>query len=350
MNARKLREYLRSINEPEYRFTQVAHAIYKVGVSSFAEIDGIPLRLRSILANHFNILSFKELTVAKEANNSSFKALLRLSDDLKIETVLMNTRDERGTVCVSTQVGCPIGCAFCATGKVLGFGRNLNSEEITDQVLFWKQYIKKYRLPINLRNIVYMGMGEPFANLEETFASLRDFTDSETFGIGDRHISVSTSGIIPGIDRLAAEFPQVNLAISLHSADNELRNRLVPINKTYPIPDLFSALERYIKVTNKKIFLEYTLLAGINDRKEDAEKLAELIYSTDFPKLFHVNLIAYNPTDTGFKKPSMERIMAFKAYLVRHKIFVTLRKSLGEEILGACGQLAGDRSSKKIPA
>jgi 23S rRNA (adenine2503-C2)-methyltransferase len=139
------------------------------------------------------------------------------------------------------------------------------------------------------------------------------------------------------------EFPQVNLAVSLHSADNDLRNKLVPINKTYPLPDLLAALERYINLTNKKIFLEYTLLAGVNDREKDAEKLTELIYSTDYPKLFHVNLIAYNSTDTGFKKPSIERISSFKAHLVRHKIFVTLRKSLGEEILGACGQLAGEK-------
>ncbi|MGI5828415.1 MAG: radical SAM protein [Patescibacteria group bacterium] len=181
-----------------------------------------------------------------------------------METVLLNPKPALWSVCISCQVGCGMGCTFCATGK-MGFIRNMTAEEICDQILFWRQYIAKKKLPIRVTNIVYMGMGEPFANKEKVFESIRWLTDKNLYGFGQRHLSISTSGIVPGIREFADTFPQLNLAVSLHAPNDALRETLMPVARTYPLSELMKGLDYYVKKTNRQVFIEYILLKNIND-------------------------------------------------------------------------------------
>lgn len=349
MNVQKLEEILKEYNQPKFRLEQIKKAVYQDGVSSFAEISTLSKELRETLDQEISILSFSVEKVLQSQDGQSVKALLKLHDGNLMETVLLSPKPARlaedgesrrglWSACISCQVGCPMGCDFCATGK-LGLVRNLTAEEITDQILFWRQYLKTTNQ--KLSTIVYMGMGEPFANWEEVKKSLAILTDKNLFSFGSRSISVSTSGITDGIEKLAEAFPQVNLAVSLHFADPQKRSRFMPVNRSFDLDKLKMALQKYLQKTNRKIFIEYVMLAGINDSRRDAETLVKYLGSIGSAHLLHVNLIRYNPTPGSLAPASKLKTQDFKNYLRQNGINVTIRKSLGGEIQGACGQLAG---------
>ena len=336
MNLEKLKKILKENNQPKFRLEQIQKAIYKDGISSFLEISTISKDLRELLNKEINILFFNVDKILVSEDKRSAKALLKLSDNNCIETVLLSPRPNTWTACISSQVGCPLGCEFCATGKN-GFKRNLSTEEITDQVLFWKQYLKNN----SLSNVVYMGMGEPFLNWENVKKSVEDLINPKMFEFGSRSISISTAGIPEEIEKFLSEFPQVNLAISLHFADNEMRSKFMPINKKHNLDDLKKTLKDYFKKSKRKVFVEYIMFNGLNDSRKDADKLIEYLKSIGNSYLLHVNLISYNETFGEFKPSPKNKIEKFKNYLLQNKINATIRKSLGIEISGACGQLAG---------
>lgn len=349
MDNKKLEQFLLENNLPKFRLGQIQKAIFNDGVSSFSEITTLPKDLREKLEKEIKILSFEVEKVLVADNNQSIKALLKLADGSLIETVLISPKPGVWSACISCQVGCAMGCMFCATGK-MGFKRNLTAEEITDQILFWRQYLNvnsdsfrnsKFKIQnSDVSNIVYMGMGEPFNNWENVSESIKKLTDEKLFGLGRRSLSVSTSGIASGIERMAKEFPQVNLAISLHFASDEKRNLYMPVNKADNLENLKKAIQKYFQSAKRKIFLEYIMLDRINDTALDAKKLEQYIHSIGNPHLLHVNLIRYNATSEELKPSSKTRTQLFKKELEKYFINATIRKSLGEEIKGACGQLA----------
>ena len=391
MNIEKLQNFLKKNNQPSFRLGQIQKAIFADGVSSFAEISTLSKELRETLAKEMQLFSFEVEKVLVAKDGQSIKALLKLpsrhserseesranNDNRNLSGSFANTQDDRDfdlietvlispkpgiwSACISCQVGCAMGCRFCATGK-MGFKRNLTAEEITDQVLFWRQYLKKQQATSDKRqgnantekknlhvacrmshvaNIVYMGMGEPFNNWQQVAESIKNLTDEKLFGFGSRSLSVSTSGIADGIVRMANEFPQVNLAISLHFASDEKRDRFMPVNKKDNLENLRQALKQYFQITSRKVFLEYIMLDGINDTALDAKLLSDFIYSIGHTHLLHMNLIRYNATSENLKPSSKTRTQLFKQELEKHNVNATIRKSLGEEIQGACGQLAG---------
>ena len=259
----------------------------------------------------------------------------------QIESVLIHSKN-RTTLCLSTQSGCAMGCAFCATGK-MGLKRNLTSGEILEQVVFFQRLLGNAgQRPVT--NLVFMGMGEPFANYENLKISLHLLKNPDTMRFGSRHMTVSTIGIIPKIIDFSEDFPQVNLAVSLHAPGNDLRSSIIPINKTYPVEKLITACKDYIKSTNRRISFEYVLLNGVNDDKRQAKELARLIRGM----LCHVNLIAYNPINNShYSPPSIERVSDFLNVLKEYGLSVTLRQSQGQEIQAGCGQLAGNSSANQ---
>lgn len=341
MNKEKLEQILKEYNQPKFRLEQIKKAVYQDGILDFSEMTNIPKDLREELDKKIKILSFMPEKVLVSMDKNSVKALLKLSDKNAIETVLISPKPNIWAACISCQVGCSLGCQFCATGK-MGFKRNLTAEEITDQILFWKQYLIKNKIKGRLSNIVYMGMGEPFLNWEEVKKSFKILADKKYFGFGSRSISVSTAGIPEGIKNLAKDFPQINLAISLHFSEDKERSAHMPINRKYNLTQLKTALEEYFKRSNRKVFLEYILFDKINDRKEDADSLAEYIKTFRKPQLLHVNLIRYNEASDKLKHSSYDQTRKFKNYLLRKSVSCTIRKSLGQDIQGACGQLAGE--------
>lgn len=336
MNLEKLEKILEGNNQPKFRLEQIKKAVFADGASSFLEISTISKELREILNKEIKVLSFGVEKVLISADKRSMKALLKLSDNNCMETVLLSPRPNTWTACVSSQIGCSLGCAFCATGKG-GFKRNLTIEEITDQILFWKQYLKTQ----NLSNIVYMGMGEPMLNWENVKKSVEDLINPKLFNFGSRSISISTVGIKDGIEKFLTELPQVNLAISLHFADNKMRSKFMPANKAYNLEDIKKDIQEYFKKSKRKVFMEYIMFEGLNDRLDDAKKLVEYLNLIGNVYLLHVNLISYNKTLGEFKSSSKNEIEKFKDFLLQNKINATIRKSLGHDIQGACGQLAG---------
>lgn len=339
MDIKKLEQFLQENNLPSFRLGQIQKAIFADGAPSFAEITTLSKDLREKMEKELNLLSFEIEKVLTAKDGQSIKALLKLRSGDLIETVLISPKPGIWSACISCQVGCAMGCRFCATGK-MGFKRDLTAEEITDQVLFWRQYLKKNNIEGSFSNIVYMGMGEPFNNWENVSQSLKILTDEKLFGFGSRSLSVSTSGIAKGIERMANEFPQVNLAISLHFASDEKRDRFMPVNKKDNLENLRQALKKYFTITNRKVFLEYIMLDGINDTALDARLLSDFVYSIGNTHLLHMNLIRYNMTSEDLKPSSKTRTQLFKQELEKHRVNATIRKSLGEEIEAACGQLA----------
>lgn len=330
MNLDKLKEVLE--NEAKFRFAQVYKAIFIDFISDWSENTTLPKNLKEKLENEFPLGIKAEVFGSQKSD--SVKALIELPDGEKIETVLLRHKDGRNTVCVSTQVGCALACKFCATGK-MGFKRNLTSEEIIEQVLFFARFNKKnYTENTRITNVVYMGMGEPFLNYENVMKSIYFLNDKNTFNIGSRHISVSTSGIVEGINKFSQEKLQINLAISLHAPTDKLRSELMPINNRYSIDKLMAAVERYVDKNNRQVMFEYLLIEGVNDREKDARDLLEII---NHP-LYVVNLIRYNPVG-NFKPSTPIRIKKFKNILLRAGIRVTERFTYGQDIKAACGQL-----------
>jgi len=328
MNLKSLETILAS--EPKYRIKQVYQAVFVNLIDDWSKASNLSLALREKLNTVCSLKINGEVMVAKDENTK--KALIALSDGLKIEAVLLGHRDGRSTVCVSSQVGCPLDCLFCATGR-MGFKRSLNAWEIIEQILFFARLLKKEDKKIT--NVVFMGMGEPFLNYDEVLKAIRIINDPAHFNIGSRKISISTCGIIEGIKRLAGENLQVNLAISLHAPNDELRSKLMPINKNYPLEKLLPAVNDYVKKTSRQVMFEYLMIKGINDSLAQARELAALLKN----KLYLVNLITYNPTGK-FKPSSGSTVQAFKKELEKNGIKATQRYNFGQDIKASCGQLA----------
>lgn len=332
----ELEEYFASIGEPPYRARQLLKWIYGKLATSFDDMSDLPQALRDKLASGFTISCSVPLHESVSRDRFTRKALLRLADGRTIESSLMlysgRSSRERGTVCVSTQVGCAIGCPFCATGQQ-GFERNLSAGEIIAQVLhFCRSTSGSATRPVT--NVVFMGMGEPLANYDAVMPAIRML--NQHLGIGIRQITVSTAGLAPRIERLARESLPVELSVSLHAADNALRNRLVPVNRKYPLDVLISACCRYFARTGRRLTFEYALFEGVNDSLEQAAQLALLLGGLNC----HVNLIAGNPTPgSGFSPLSEERVIAFQRKLVGSGIPATVRVPRGLDIEAGCGQL-----------
>lgn len=343
MQMKQLEEFVSAQGEPRFRADQLYKWIYVKTESSFYKMSDLPKATREKLDRIAKISIPKCLKQRLSADGGTRKLLLELEDKKRIEAVLIPQtykKDQRYSLCVSTQVGCPVNCAFCATGKI-GFHRHLKAYEIIGQVLAAKrEIVRKFKYPPEeniISSIVYMGMGEPLLNYDAVLASVRLINDHKGINIGQRHITISTSGVVPGIEKLAREELQVTLAISLHAADNNTRDALVPINKKYPLEVLWPAVEKYIESTGRRVTLEYVLLDGVNMSREDADRLIKLTK----PLLANINLIAYNEVNNlPFKTPASQNVNRFMHYLAAQGLSVTLRDSHGEDIAAACGQLA----------
>jgi 23S rRNA (adenine2503-C2)-methyltransferase len=327
-------EALEAWGEPAYRREQLRTAVTRDLVSGYDEITTLskPLRARLEAEVPFRELSLEESVTA---DDGTVKARFATLDGFPLETVLMRHGD-RFAVCLSSQSGCALACGFCATGS-MGLGRNLTAGEILEQLLWAAREARSGGGRI--ANVVMMGMGEPFHNYDAVIAFCRTANDPEGFALGARSIAISTAGWVPGIDRLAAEPLQLKLAVSLHAPDDNVRTALMPVNRRYPVAEVMAACARYRAATRRRVFIEYLLLDGVNDRPEHAERLADLLWKS-LPGGCHVNLIVYNPTGAGFAASQPDAVAAFRAVLDRRAIGNSLRRSRGTEIAAACGQLA----------
>jgi len=324
--------------ESAYRLKQVKKAVFQDLIENWDEVTALPQSLREKLSKNCPIPELKAEKTLISKDSQTIKALFGLKDGLKIESVLMKHKDGRRTICVSTQVGCAMGCKFCATGQQ-GFKRNLSAGEIVEQVLHFARLFKKSKEKIT--NVVFMGMGEPFLNYENVLEAIKILNDKDGFNLGARHISISTVGIIEGINKIAQEKLQVNLAISFHASNNKLREKLMPINKKYSIEKILSAVDDYIKKTKRRVMFEYLMIDKVNDSSEQAEELVEVLRKLK-SRLYFVNLISFNPIGHAEFQPTPGwKIKKFKEILEKSGINVTQRYRFGREIKAACGQLAG---------
>ena len=327
MEIAKLQELL--AGQPKYRQAQVNQALFHDLIDDWELATGLPKKLRQELNQACPLNIEAELSVSSDKLTN--KALLRLSDGQLIETVLMRHEDGRNTVCVSCMVGCPMNCAFCATGT-MGLSRNLTAEEIIIQVLFFARLLKTSRERVG--SVVFMGMGEPLLNYDNVMTAVRRLQSKDGFNIGARHISISTCGLLDGIKKLAQEDLPLNLAVSLHAPNDEVRRKIMPIARTYAIKDLIQTVDEYIAQTKRKVMFEYLMISGLNDLDEHALELAKLIKN----KLAFVNLIQYNPTGK-FTPSSGKQMGRFRNILEKNGITTTMRYKFGRDINGACGQL-----------
>ena len=334
MNLPHLHQTLKDLKEPNFRFEQAKRAYFVDFLGSWEEVSTFSKPLRTALAEQVPWTSMKEVKTQASANGDTVKTLFECADGKKIETVLMRADDGRNTVCVSCQVGCPMACAFCATGT-MGLKRQLTADEIVDQVMHFARWLKPKGGTIT--NIVYMGMGEPMHNYEVVMQSIDILHDPKGFNLGARHFTISTCGVVPGILKLAEQPLQINLAISLHSAINVTRSKIMPVNNLYPVEKLMQAVDTYAEKSNRKVFFEYLLIDGLNDTREEADALAKLL-EHNF-RLYHVNLIKYHDTDAFTGTPKESRVK-FMQRLQELGVPVTHRITFGEDIDAACGQLA----------
>jgi 23S rRNA (adenine2503-C2)-methyltransferase len=319
--------------EPPYRARQVWEWAAR-GAGSYEEMTNVPAALRAELEHEVPLSS---LVVERDdrSRDGTVKALLRTADDRPVEAVLMTYRDGRRSVCVSSQSGCPLTCAFCATGA-MKFGRNLTASEILDQVLH-------FRRSAEVDHVVFMGMGEPMMNVDAVIAACERLP---SVGVAASRTTVSTVGWVPGIERLAAGGPPVRLALSLHAADPALRSELKPVNDRFPLEEVLEACRAWREARRRRVFIEYVMLAGVNDRYEQALALAEALVPRE---AFKVNLIPYNPTGAGFEGSSRSAIDAFAEALRAQAVPVTVRLTRGRDIAAACGQLAGAAPGSGVP-
>jgi 23S rRNA (adenine2503-C2)-methyltransferase len=330
MNLKELQVFLDSINQPRFRFKQIVKNYFSGKFNSFKEMSNLSLDLRETLEKNLP-LSSNVLETLQE-DKSTKKALLRLSDGEKIETVLMEYEGWT-TACISSQVGCALGCKFCATGKI-GFRRNLTAEEMIDQITFWNNRM----YPKTVSRVVFMGMGEPFLNWDNFVEAIETINSKEGLTIGSRKISISTAGIIDKIKAFADLDTQINLAISLHSINQEQRESIMPIANKYSLDDLKEACEYYTKNTNRQIFFEYALMKDVNDSNEDARELAKFINSNS---LYYLNIIQLNEIEGGITPSTKKRTDLFLNKLDKNRVAYSVRRSFGSKIQAACGQLAG---------
>lgn len=324
-----------------YRFRQLYRAAAKELLAEPNDVTTLPKELRAgIAATGFSFSSLQPIVVQHSRDDQTTKALFRLHDGNEVEAVLMEHFGDRTTVCISSQAGCAFACAFCSTGQA-GFNRNLNAVEIFDQTLFFARDLAKRGKRVT--NVVFMGMGEPFHNYDAVMGAVALLNDPNGFGLGHRHITISTVGLVDRIDRFAGERLQVNLAISLHAPNDAVRSSIMPVNRKYSTKELLDACERYVAKTSRKVFFEYVMLAGVNDSPECARELAERMRG----HLYHVNLIPYNATPDGpFAATSDDRVWKFAEVLERAGVPTTVRRNMGRDIAAACGQLRAETQPK----
>lgn len=327
-NLEELKEELVAIGEKKYRAEQIFKWIYVDKVKEFDEMTNLSVELREKLKENYTMCNYKILR-KQESSDGTKKYLFDVLDGNAIETVLMEYHHGK-TVCVSSQIGCKMGCKFCASTGIQ-FVRSLSSGEIVEQILAVEQDIGD-----KISNIVFMGIGEPFDNYDNVMKAIRIINNQKGLNIGARHISVSTSGLVPRIYDFANEDLQCTLSISLHATSNEKRSSMMPVNQRYPIEELMKACKDYIAKTNKRISFEYALAKDNNDNLEDAKELVKLLKGM----LCHVNLIPINKIENGkFVKSTDNNIIRFRDYLNAHGIVATIRRELGSDIEAACGQL-----------
>ncbi len=324
MDLELLSEHLTARGTPGYRTDQVWEWAAR-GAGSYAEMTNLPAALRDELEAAVPFSSLKASETARSVDGTE-KALFETADGRPVEAVLMSYRDGRRSLCLSSQSGCPLTCTFCATGA-MRFGRNLTTSEILDQALHFRRHA-----PVN--QAVFMGMGEPMMNFDAVIGACERLPD---LGVATSHTTISTVGWIPGIERLTHEGPRVRLALSVHAADDALRSELMPVNDRYPLADVLEACLGWRAARRKRVYVEYLMLAGVNDRPDQARALAERLKPRE---AFKVNLIPYNPTGGQFEVSSPEAIEAFRAELVRRGMPATVRLTRGRDIAAACGQLA----------
>ena len=317
-----------------YRATQLYSWIYEKKATSFDEMSDISLKFREVLKEKY-CLELPTIHTKQVSKDGTIKLLLNLKDDYKVECVLMRY-DYGSAACVSSQVGCNMGCSFCSSG-ILGKQRNLTPDEMMGQILVINQILKEESKGQHVTHVVVMGTGEPFDNYDNVLDFIKILNHPKGLAVGARHITVSTCGLPDGIYKYANEHMQTNLAISLHAPNNELRNRLMKINKAFPLEKVMEAVRYYEKETKRRVTYEYLLLEGINDTKEHALELIKLIKGT----MGYVNLIPYNETnkDDQFHRSSGNRVHAFLDYLMKGGVTATIRKEFGSDIDAACGQL-----------
>lgn len=325
----ELQDLMKDLKQPAFRKKQLIEWLYLHHVDKYDDMTNLPSSLRDSLARE-HPLHVPTIADMQTSIDGTKKFVLSFYDGACVETVAIPSNDGRLTVCCSTQAGCPMGCAFCATGKE-GFTRNLSVGEIVDQIFIVQDHMEK-----RVSNIVVMGQGEPFLNYDHTLSALRTLNDEKLLNIGARHITISTCGIIPGIDRLGNEPEQFTLAVSLHAALQHTRDTIMPGVSKYPLTNLKAALLKYVEHTNRRITLEYAMIQGINDSAADLEALVD--FCTEL--LCHVNLIPLNEIEGSEFQPSSSKTMGYwHMMLNKHGIETTVRNSRGSDIAGACGQL-----------
>ena len=350
-----LEEWLASEGQPAYRARQIRDAIWRQNAQTAEEMLTLPAAFRSRLAHAFRIDTIVEDEIRLADAGLTEKTLHLLSDGALIESVLMHypargfagssrpLHRERHTLCISSQAGCAVGCPFCATGE-LGLGRDLETAEIVDQVRHAASRLAATGR--NLTNVVFMGLGEPLLNLDRVLEAVAILSDPRQFGLGARHVVVSTSGVVPGIRRLTALGPQFTLAVSLHAARDPLRDVLVPLNRRWPVAEVVAASRDHALATGRRVSYEYVMISGVNDTDVDADALATLLRGD----LAHVNLIPMNPVaHTPWTASPPERVAQFAARIRRSGVGVTVRANRGQDAGAACGQLAADRAGE-LPA
>ncbi len=331
-----LRDAMEELGQPAFRARQAYQVLTRSLVTSFDQMTALPASLRAQLADRLVVTQLREQTTLESASGDAQKTAFVARDGALVEAVLLRTA-RRATVCVSSQVGCAVGCPFCASGAH-GLQRDLTAEEIVDQVLFFARRLRAEDRHVT--NVVVMGMGEPFMNYDATLTACRLLNDPDGFALGARAISVSTAGVVPGIRRFAAEPYQFNLAVSLHAPTDALRDRLVPLNRKYPLPVLLEACAAYVQRTRRRLFFEYVVLSGVNDGAAEVAALARLMRRP----LYHLNLIAFNAVGSVFTRPRPGEVAELARALRVAGVSCTVRRSPGAGIQAACGQLtAGDR-------
>ncbi len=338
----EMEKMVMDMGHPRYRADQILLPLYYKFPKDISELKQLPKAMREqLIEAGYTIGSTKEIHRVESDDGNTTKLLLNLTDGTPVETVLMQypsdkiTGEPRSTICVSTQIGCAMGCVFCATGQ-MGFEKNIQAEEIVAQVIHFEQMMQKRGEHVT--NLVFMGMGEPMANYDEMIRAIRLLTNDRGFGLGQRKITISTIGITSGIDRLAQENLQIGLAISLHAPNNELRKKLVPTAGPNSVQEIIEAGRRYFKKTGRRVTFEYALIRGVNDSPKIAKELAKLLHRNGS----HVNLIPINPTAGNFYRPKRNAVLEFEKILSESGVNCTVRVEKGSEISAACGQLRTD--------
>ncbi len=345
LDFEELEEIFRGWGEPAYRAKQVWQGLYQHLLDEPEKFTTLPRPLRHMLGDQYDFSHLQPANTLASSDQETQKTLFQLPERQSVEAVIMRYAKRR-TLCISTQAGCAMGCIFCATGQ-MGFQRNLTGGEIIEQVLYYARQLKKEDDQVT--NIVLMGMGEPFHNYDATFQAVDRLNHPDGFNFGARRFTISTVGLVPVIRRFTLERRQVNLAVSLHAADDELRSSLMPINRKYPLDMLMTACEEYIDITNRRITFEWALIRGVNDSVEQAQKLAVRLkpFIRSGAALCHVNVIPLNPTHryTG-QATSRHQALAFQAELEKAGIPCTIRLRRGIDIQAGCGQLAIETNEK----